>query len=116
MTGVLFGDFVKSFVASGEIPDTVAGPVGIAQMAGDFAREGIMPFIRFIALLSISLAVINILPFPGLDGGKLIFLLIEFLAGRKVPPKYENYIHVFGYLLLLLLAVAVTYKDILRLF
>lgn len=116
MTGVLFVDFVKQFVGTGEISDNVAGPVGIAQMAGDFAREGIMPFIRFIALLSISLAVINILPFPGLDGGKLIFLLIEFLAGRRVPAKYENYIHLFGYLLLLVLAVAVTYKDILRLF
>jgi len=116
MTGVLFVDFVKEFAGTGEISDNVAGPVGIAQMAGDFAREGIMPFIRFIALLSISLAVINILPFPGLDGGKLIFLLIEFLAGRKVPAKYENYIHLFGYLLLLVLAVAVTYKDILRMF
>jgi RIP metalloprotease RseP len=116
MTGSLFADFVGSFASTGEISENVAGPVGIAQMAGQVAREGIMPFIRFIALLSISLAVINILPFPGLDGGKLIFLFIEFLTGRRVPAKYENYIHLFGYLLLLVLAVAVTYKDVLRLF
>jgi len=116
MTGVLFVDLVKGFASTGEISENVAGPVGIAQMAGQVAREGVMPFIRFIALLSISLAVINIFPFPGLDGGKLIFLFIEFLTGRRVPAKYENYIHLFGYLLLLVLAVAVTYKDVLRLF
>jgi regulator of sigma E protease len=116
MTGVLFVDFLKQFFGTGELPPTVSGPVGIAQMTGAFAREGFIPLIRFIAILSISLAVLNIFPFPALDGGKLIFLVIEFFAGRKVSPKWENYIHMVGYFLIILLVLAITYKDILRVF
>ena len=109
-------DFLKSFIGSGEVPDSVAGPVGIAQMTGTFAREGLIPLFRFIAILSISLAVLNILPFPALDGGKLLFILIEFVTGRRVSVKWENYIHALGFMLILALVVAVTYADILRLF
>ena len=116
MTGVLFVDFLKQFFGTGELPPTVSGPVGIAQMTGAFAREGFIPLIRFIAILSISLAVLNIFPFPALDGVKLIFLVIEFFAGRKVSPKWENYIHMVGYFLIILLVLAITYKDILRVF
>ena len=114
MTTYFFIDFVKGFTQSFEVPESVAGPVGIAKMTSVFAQEGIIPLIRFVALLSISLAVLNILPFPALDGGKLIFILIEFVLGRKVPYKWENYIHFFGYLLILGLILAVTYQDILR--
>jgi len=116
MTGVYLVDFLKGFFSSGEVPDGITGPVGIAKMTGVFAMEGIIPLIRFIALLSISLAVLNILPFPALDGGKLLFILIEFIAGRKVPSKWENYIHYLGYILILVLFFAVTYQDILRWF
>lgn len=114
MTGELFVNFLGSFFGTGKVPDGVAGPVGIAQMTGTFAREGFIPLIRFIALLSISLGVLNILPFPALDGGKLLFIVIEFVVGRKVPAKWENYIHMLGYFLIMLLVVAVTYQDILR--
>jgi regulator of sigma E protease len=114
MTGVYLVDFLKGFFSSGEVPEGITGPVGIAKMTGVFAMEGIIPLIRFVALLSISLAVLNILPFPALDGGKLLFILIEFVAGRKVPSKWENYIHYLGYILILVLFFAVTYKDIVR--
>jgi len=113
LTGVFFVDFLKDFVQTGEVSENVAGPVGIAKMTGVFAREGLIPLFRFIALLSISLAVLNILPFPALDGGKLLFIFIEFVVGRKVPMKWENYIHLFGYLLIVALIFAVTYRDIL---
>jgi len=114
ITGIMFIDMVKGLITSGEISEGVAGPVGIAKMTGDFAREGIIPFIRFIALLSISLGVLNILPFPALDGGKLLFILIELVLGRPVPSKWENYVHMFGYVLILALIVAVTYQDIIK--
>lgn len=110
----MFGDFISGLVSSGEVPENVAGPVGIAQMSGSFAREGLIPLLRFIAILSISLAVVNILPFPALDGGKLLFIFVEFLFGKKIPTKFENYIHLVGYSLILLLIIAVTYRDILR--
>ncbi|MBT3864422.1 RIP metalloprotease RseP [Candidatus Peregrinibacteria bacterium] len=116
LTVVLFGDLVSQVFSTGDVPDHVAGPVGIAQMSGTFAREGFIPLMRFIALLSISLAVLNILPFPALDGGKLLFILLEFIIGRKISPKWENYIHLLGYLLILGLIFAITYNDISRLF
>ncbi len=116
LTAIMFGDFVKSLVTSGEVPESVAGPVGIAQMTHGFVQEGFIPVLRFIAVLSLSLAVINILPFPALDGGRLLFIIIEFILGRKVNQKWESVIHMIGYVLILLLIVAVTYSDIVRIF
>jgi len=116
LTGTLFKDLVGNVISTGEVPDTVAGPVGIAQMSGMFAREGAIPFIRFIALLSISLAVLNILPFPALDGGKLLFILIEFVIGRKIPTKWENLIHLFGFVIIIGLILAISFNDIMRIF
>ncbi len=110
----MFVDMVKGLITSGEISENVSGPVGIAKMTGDFARAGFIPFIRFIALLSISLGVLNILPFPALDGGKLLFILIELILGRPVPSKWENYVHMLGYALIMLLIIVITYQDILK--
>jgi regulator of sigma E protease len=114
LTVVMFGNFVSNLVQNGEVPATVAGPVGIAQMTHGFVQEGFVSILRFVAILSLSLAVINILPFPALDGGRLVFVLVELLAGRRVPQKWESYIHAFGYIFILMLIIAVTYSDILR--
>ncbi len=116
LTAQMFGQFVGSVVSSGEVPEGVAGPVGIAQMTHVFVQEGFMSVLRFVAILSLSLAVINILPFPALDGGRLLFILIELVTGRRVNQKWESYIHALGYVLILLLILAVTYSDILRIF
>ena len=115
MTALLFVDFVSGFVQSGDVPETVAGPVGIATMTYQFAQEGAIPLVRFVAILSLSLAVINILPFPALDGGRLLFIIVELFIGRKVPAKWESLIHAFGFILILMLLVAITYSDFLRL-
>lgn len=115
VTASVFVGFVSNLIKSGEIPETITGPVGIAQMTGVFVQEGLIAVLRFIALLSLSLAVINILPFPALDGGRLLFLAIEFIIGRRVNQKWESFIHGFGYALILLLIITVTYSDILRL-
>jgi len=114
-TFAMFGNLFKRVVSTGELPNEVSGPVGIAQMTSVFVNEGLMSLLRFTAVLSLSLAVLNILPFPGLDGGRLLFLLIEFVLGRRVNQKLESSIHALGYVLLLLLIILITYSDILRL-
>lgn len=115
LTAQMFVSFIGNLVMDGDVPESVAGPIGIAQMTHVFVQEGIIPLLRFVAILSLSLAVINILPFPALDGGRLFFILIEFIIGRRIPQKWESYIHALGYVLILILILAVTYSDIMRL-
>lgn len=112
----MFKQFVTGLIGRGEISETVSGPVEIARLTHGFVQKGAIPVLQFIAILSLSLAVINILPFPALDGGRLLFVLIELLLGRKVSPKWEAHIHVVGYVLILFLILAVTYSDIVQLF
>ncbi len=114
-TARMFVSFVGGLLRSGEVPENVSGPIGIAKMTHGFVQEGWMPLLGFVAMLSLSLAVINILPFPALDGGRLLFIIIELVIGRRVNPKWENRIHVFGYFLIMLLILVVTYSDIVRL-
>ena len=90
----------------------VSGPVGIAVITGEFIDLGFSHFIQFMAILSINLAIINILPFPALDGGRLAFLAIEAIFRKKVSAKLEGVVHTAGFLLLLVIIVLVTYKDI----
>ncbi len=93
-----------------------AGPIGIANITGQAARLGFSYLLQFTALLSLNLAVINILPFPALDGGRILFLIIEKFKGKPVRRETENLIHNIGFLLLMVLILFVTYKDIIRLF
>jgi regulator of sigma E protease len=115
LTATMFVGFVRDLVTVGEVPSSVTGPVGIAQLTHTFVNEGFIPLLRFVAILSLSLAVINILPFPALDGGRLLFIIIELIVGRRVNQKWESYIHALGYALIILLILAVTYSDISRL-
>ncbi len=93
----------------------ITGPVGIAQMTGEFVRAGPSPLLEFAAFLSINLAVINILPLPALDGGRIAFVLLEMARrGRRVSPRTEGLIHFIGFATLIGVIMAVTYYDILR--
>ena len=94
----------------------IAGPVGIAGIAGGAAKFGFVYFLSFIAFLSVNLAIINIFPFPALDGGRLLFLLIEKIKGTPVSPKISSIVHGAGMAILLTLMLMVTYRDILKLF
>ena len=94
----------------------IAGPVGIAGIAGSAAKFGFVYFLSFIAFLSINLAIINILPFPALDGGRLLFLLIEKIKGSPVSSRISSVVHGAGMAILLTLMLMVTYRDILKLF
>lgn len=95
--------------------DAVMGPVGIVSATGAVAKLGFSYLLSFIAILSINLAVINIIPFPALDGGRLLFLLIEKIKGSPISPRFSSIVHSIGLAILLILMLAITYKDILKL-
>lgn len=99
----------------GAAPADVAGPVGIAMLTFQLKALGLPYLIRFAGLLSVNLAVINILPLPALDGGRLAFLGLEKLFGRPVSPRLENLVHAVGFALLILFMVLITARDISRL-
>ncbi len=105
---------VFQLVTQGSVPKDVAGPLGIAQLTGTVVGIGLPAVLSFVALLSLNLAIINILPIPALDGGRLFFILIEGFTGRKVSPKIENYAHTIGMAVLLGLIALITIHDLLR--
>jgi len=105
---------VSQLVTQGSVPKDVAGPVGIAQLTGMVVGIGLPAVLSFVALLSLNLAIINILPIPALDGGRLFFILIEGFTGRKVSPRIENYAHTIGMAVLLGLIALITIHDLLR--
>jgi regulator of sigma E protease len=96
--------------------DSVGGPIMIAKMAGEQASAGVGSFLAFMALLSINLGVLNLLPVPVLDGGHLLFYLMEFIFRRPVPQKVREYAQQIGMVLLLGLMVLAFYNDIIRYF
>ena len=115
-------DFTKYIVVTltqmitGKIPAEVGGPVMIAQVIGEGAQQGLANLLSLTGVLSIQLGLINLFPIPALDGSRLVFLLIEGLRGKPLNPEKENMIHLVGFVLLMALMVAVTYKDVVRLF
>ena len=113
-TFVLFKNGILSLFI-GTATFQVGGPVAIAQMTGEVARAGISPLLEFAAFLSINLAIINIFPLPALDGGRIVFVLLEWIRrGKRISPKIEGLIHGIGFVLLIAAMLAVTYQDIIR--
>lgn len=94
----------------------LSGPVGIYGVVGDAKDQGINSLLKLLALLSINVGIINLLPLPAFDGGRILFLIIEKIKGSPVSPKVENIIHSIGFILLIILMLYVTFNDILRLF
>jgi len=93
----------------------VTGPVGIVGLVGDATTLGFIFLLQFTAFISLNLAVINLLPFPALDGGRLLFLLIEAIRRKRINPKVVNVLNAAGFIALLLLMVVVTINDIVKL-
>ncbi|QQK07679.1 RIP metalloprotease RseP [Miniphocaeibacter halophilus] len=96
--------------------DNLAGPVGTVVLIGDSAKRGAMTFFNLLAMLSINLGVFNIMPFPALDGGRAVLILVEMLTGKKLPAEKEGLLNFVGLILLLTLMVVVAFKDIVTLF
>lgn len=116
--GILVGywTILSSLIVSGHAGSDVSGPVGIATLTGQAARIGFNYLMQFVAMISINLAVLNILPFPALDGGRLVIVLTEKVRGKALSGSVEHAINAVGFIILILLMVAVTVKDIVRFF
>ena len=113
-TFVLFKNGIVSVII-GAAPVAMTGPVGIAQLTGEVAKSGISPLLEFAAFLSINLAIINIFPLPALDGGRIVFVILEWIRqGKRIAPKTEGLVHTVGFLLLITAMIAITYQDIIR--
>lgn len=109
------GRVVTQLITKGAVPSDVAGPVGIAQLTGVVCKDW-APCLSLTALLSLNLALINVLPIPALDGGRLMFIIIEAITRKKVSPKYETAAHTIGMVLLLGLIALITLHDLARVF
>lgn len=111
-----FYNLIHNAVVGHADMSSITGPVGIVKMVGSAASFGFIYLLSFTALISINLAVINLLPFPALDGGRLLFLLIEKIKGSRIKPKISNMANAIGFAILMLLMAVVTYHDIAKLF
>jgi len=113
-TMILFKNEIQRWFIAKEGPQ-VTGPVGIAELTGEAARGGFGVLLEFTAFLSMNLAIINLLPIPGLDGGRIVFVAIEGIRrGKKISPKKEGLVHLIGFMILILIIVLISYQDILR--
>ncbi len=122
-TGLIAAGTVKGFyillkglVINGRLSSDVTGPVGIFTIASQIGKIGWAYLINLLALISVNLAVINLIPFPALDGGRFFLILIEKIKGSPVPVKLEAVINGVGFALLLALMVVITARDLIRLF
>lgn len=113
-TTVLMLQGLVQLITGAVSPDALAGPVGITRMIGEAAQGGLIYLLNFTALLSINLGVINLLPFPALDGSRIVFTGLELVRGRPIEAERENFIHLIGFVVLLGLIILVTFNDILN--
>ncbi len=113
---VAFYDIIKNFVITQQVSADIAGPVGIAVMTGQVVKLGFIYILQFTAILSINLVILNFMPFPALDGGRVFLLIIEKIRGKPLNQRIEAAIHNIGFLLLLLLLVIITFRDVFRIF
>jgi len=95
--------------------EALTGPVGIASIVGQSLAMGLLPFFTLVAALSLIIGLINLVPFPALDGSRAAFILYELVRGRPIPPEREGLVHYIGFVILMGLLLLITYNDILRL-
>ena len=111
----LFRNEVIGWFARRTAPQ-VTGPIGIAQATGEVARAGVSPLLGFAAFISINLGIVNLLPIPALDGGRLLFLFVEAIRrGKRISPQKEKLVHLIGFIILITMMVVVSYFDVVRL-
>lgn len=117
--GTLVGNAISEKTAA-PVVSNLSGPVGIFNITNSFLKiggiEALYNIVQLMALMTINLAIFNILPFPALDGGRLLFVVIEGITGKRVNPKWERYIHQTGMAILLALMLLVTFNDLVRIF
>ena len=111
-----YAGIIKNIFISGSTGAELSGPIGIAIYTGKAAKIGFTYLMQFTALISVNLAVLNIIPFPALDGGRLLFIIVEKFKGKPISRKVENMINGIGFSALILLMIYVTSKDIIKFF
>lgn len=111
----LYTLIVESLKGRGSL-ESITGPVGMVGIVGDAYQFGFVYLLSFAALISINLAIINLVPIPALDGGRLLFLLIEKIKGSRINPKFSNLTNTIGFVVLILLMLVVTFNDVVKLF
>lgn len=111
-----YGSIVKNLFTTGSPGADISGPIGIAKFTGQAARIGFAYLLQLTAIISVNLAILNIIPFPALDGGRLLFIGLEKIKGSPVSRRVENLVNSIGFVLLILLMIYVTTKDISRIF
>lgn len=104
-----------SLVVNRQVPKDIAGPIGIFQITGQATKAGYLAVFQFLGILSVNLAIVNILPFPALDGGRIWFLVYEMITRKKANPRVEALVNSIGMAFLLGLMVLITVNDVLRL-
>ena len=107
---------LSDFVSRGTVSADVSGPVGIFVFADETRRLGLAYLVELAGILSVNLALLNILPIPALDGGRILFIFIEKIRGIRVNQRLEQDAHTFGFFVLLALMALITYRDIVRFF
>ena len=110
----LMGNTIKSLFVGQVGVDELSGPIGIYTVVDNQSKAGVESILYLIAFLSVNVGVINLLPFPAFDGGRILFLIIEKIKGSPVDSKIENTIHNIGFMLLMLLMIYVTFNDVFR--
>jgi regulator of sigma E protease len=113
-TAMFFKSIGQVIAGKSSIKDNFGGPIAIAKFATQSAENGLTSFLSFLALLSMSLAILNILPFPALDGGHLVLLIYEKIFRREIPHNVKLGIQKAGFILLVLFMIFVIYNDITR--
>ena len=107
---------LKTLFVHGKLIADVSGPIGIASLTGQAARVGVNYLLQFVAMISINLAVLNIIPFPALDGGRAVLLIVEKIKRSPVHKNVEGLINMIGFYLLIALMIYITYKDLAKFF
>ena len=104
-------------IFTGKVPagEALTGPVGIASLVGRYFAQGLLPFLTLVALLNLLIGMLNLVPFPALDGSRAAFILYELVRGKPIPPEREGWVHYIGFIILMGLLLLITYNDILRL-
>lgn len=109
------GTLLWGIVTGKGVPKDVSGPIGIYQVSKQVYKIGWVAVLQFMAILSVNLAILNIMPFPALDGGRIFFLGVEMIIGKRLKNKVEGYVHTTGMVFLLGLMVLITVRDVIKL-
>ncbi len=112
-----FTDIFKFFTQIGNknVTAELVGPVGLVSIIGEVSRQGIMNLLLLAAYISVNLGIVNLLPFPALDGGRIIFVIIEMIMGKPINKEKEGFVHFVGFVILMALMIFLVFKDVSKL-